>query len=159
MNTRNRPTWDETFMSIAKVVAKRSTCLRRNVGAVITKDNKLLTTGYNGAPVGLAHCTDELSCIRMEMAVPSGQRHEVCRAVHAEANAVIQAALHGVTTQGATIYVTDSPCSICARMIINAGIQRVVFDGEYPDEMTRGLLQEAGIRYEKYKGSKNKLWE
>ncbi|WP_290902673.1 dCMP deaminase family protein, partial [Ferroglobus sp.] len=119
-----RPSLDEYFMEIAKVVAKRSTCLRQNVGAVIVKDKRILSTGYNGAPMGLPHCLD-IGCLREELNVPSGERHELCRAVHAEQNAIIQAAVHGVSIKGATLYTTHQPCIMCAKMIINAGIVRV----------------------------------
>ncbi len=145
----NRPSWDETFIDVAKVVSKRSTCLRRKVGAVLVRDNKILTTGYNGAPKGLPHC-NVAGCLREKLKVPSGERHELCRAVHAEANAIIQAALHGVGTQGATMYVTVAPCSMCARMIINAGINKVIFCGDYPDSYTENLFKEADIEFIKY---------
>lgn len=144
MSKSKRPDWDEYFLEIAQVVAKRSTCLRRQVGAVIVKDRRILTTGYNGAPSGLAHC-GEIGCMRDEMGVPSGTRHEMCRALHSEMNAIIQAAQHGVSTKGATLYCTNQPCSVCARMLINAGIVKVVYIGEYPDEFAISLLQEAGV--------------
>lgn len=139
-----RPGWDEYFLEIARVVAKRSTCLRRQIGAVIVKDRRILTTGYNGAPSGLAHCL-EIGCLRDELGVPSGTRHETCRALHSEMNAVIQAAQHGVSTKGATLYCTSQPCSVCARMLINAGITRIAYTGDYPDEFAMSLLQEAGV--------------
>lgn len=140
----NRPDWDEYFLEIAQVVAKRSTCVRRQIGAVIVKDRRILTTGYNGAPSGLAHCL-EVGCLRDELGIPSGTRHEMCRALHSEMNAIIQAAQHGVSTKGATLYSTQQPCSVCARMLINAGIVRIVYTGDYPDEFAMSLLQEAGI--------------
>ena len=136
--------WDEYFLQIAEIVKTRATCLRRQVGAVITKDNRILTTGYNGAPSGVPHCL-ETGCLREQMGVPSGERHELCRALHAEQNAIIQAARVGVSTQGATIYVTLQPCSICAKMIVNAGIVRLVYQGVYPDERSLSLLREAGV--------------
>ena len=139
-----RPDWDDYFLEIARVVAKRSTCLRRKIGAVIVRDRRILTTGYNGAPSGLAHCS-ESGGIRDELKIPSGTRHEVCRALHSEMNAIIQAAQHGVSTKGATLYCTNQPCSVCSRMVINAGIVRVVFTGAYPDEFAVSLLKEAGI--------------
>lgn len=141
---RQRPDWDEYFLEIAHVVAKRSTCIRRQIGAVIVKDRRILTTGYNGAPSGLAHC-HESGCMRDELNIPSGTRHEVCRALHSEMNAIIQAAQHGVSTKGATLYCTNQPCSVCSRMLINAGITRVVYTGPYPDEFALSLLKEARI--------------
>jgi len=139
-----RPTLDEYFMEIAKVVAKRSTCLRQNVGAVIVKDKRILTTGYNGAPSGLPHCL-EIGCLREQLKVPSGERQELCRAVHAEQNAIIQAALHGISIAGATLYTTHQPCIMCAKMIINAKIVRVVYGKRYPDERGLEFLRDAGI--------------
>lgn len=131
-------------MDITKVVATRSTCLRRRVGAVIVKDKRLLTSGYNGAPQGLAHCL-EVGCLRERMKIASGERHELCRGLHAEQNAIVQAALHGVQIAGATLYCTHQPCAACAKMIINAGIRRIVFEHPYPDELARDLLGEAGV--------------
>ena len=142
-----RPSWDEYFMQIARQVATRSTCLRRHVGAVIVRDKRILTTGYNGAPSGMAHC-DVVGCLRDQLGIPSGQRQEICRGLHAEQNAIIQAALHGVSTEGATIYVTHQPCITCAKMIINAGIRRAVCASSYPDELARDMLQEAGVALE-----------
>lgn len=139
-----RPTWDQYFMRITQEVAQRSTCLRRQVGAIIVKDKRILTTGYNGAPRGLAHCLD-VGCLRDEMSVPSGERQELCRGLHAEQNAIIQAALHGVSIQGGQLYCTAQPCVLCAKMIINAGIERVVFAGDYPDGLGKSLLEEAGV--------------
>ncbi len=139
-----RPSWEEYFMEIAELVAKRSTCLRRQVGAVLVKDKHILATGYNGAPAGLPHCA-EVGCLREQRGIPSGTQHEICRGIHAEQNAIIQAALHGVSTAGGTIYCTHQPCILCAKMIINAGIERVVFAGEYPDQLSRQLLHEAGV--------------
>lgn len=139
-----RSSWDEYFMQIAEIVKTRSTCLRRQVGAVITKDNRIITTGYNGAPSGIPHCLD-IGCLREQMGVPSGERHELCRALHAEQNAIIQAANLGISTQGSTMYVTLQPCSICAKMMINAGVVRLVYQGVYPDEMSLSMLKEAGI--------------
>ncbi|MCL6629203.1 MAG: dCMP deaminase family protein [Armatimonadetes bacterium] len=129
---------------MAHVVAKRSTCVRRQVGAVIVRDRRILTTGYNGAPSGLSHCLD-VGCVRDQLGIKSGTRAEVCRALHAEMNAVIQAAQHGVSTKGATLYCTTQPCSVCSRMIINAGIVRVVYSGDYPDEFAASMLAEANI--------------
>jgi len=131
-------------MDIANVVASRSTCLRRQVGAVIVKDRRLLTSGYNGAPRGLAHC-EEVGCLRDACGVPSGERHELCRGTHAEQNAIVQAALHGVAIAGSTLYCTHHPCSACAKMAINAGIVRIVYDQGYPDSLAKRLLDEAGV--------------
>lgn len=147
----NRPTWDEYFFQIAEQVATRSTCMRRQVGAVLVKDKRLLSTGYNGAPRGISHCI-EVGCLREELGVPSGERHELCRALHAEQNAIAQAALHGVKIEGSTLYCTHQPCSLCAKMIINAGIVEVYFDEGYPDELAAGFFAEAGIRLHKIGG-------
>ena len=140
-----RKSWDEYFMEIAEIVKTRSTCLRRQVVAVIVKDNRIITTGYNGAPSGLKHCTEIGGCERERLQIPSGQRHELCRALHAEQNAIIQAAKVGVSTEGATIYITLQPCVICAKMLINAGITRIVHRGQYPDVLSQAILEEAGI--------------
>ncbi|HOI75846.1 MAG TPA: cytidine/deoxycytidylate deaminase family protein [Syntrophales bacterium] len=139
-----RPSWDEYFMDIVGVVARRSTCVRRKVGAALVRDRRILSTGYNGAPSGMAHCLDR-GCLRLEMNVPSGERHELCRGLHAEQNAIIQAALHGVSVRGATLYCTNQPCVICAKMIINAGIIRIVIRDGYQDGLAAEMLQEAGI--------------
>jgi dCMP deaminase len=139
-----RPTWDEYFMDITRVVATRSTCLRRQVGATIVKGKRLLTSGYNGAPQGLPHC-GEVGCLRQTRGIPSGERHELCRGTHAEQNAIVQAALYGVAIDGATLYCTHQPCSGCTKMIINAGIRRVVYDNAYPDELAQELMDGAGI--------------
>lgn len=144
---RKRPGWDEYFMNIAGLVATRSTCLRRSVGAVLARDRRLLSTGYNGAPSGLRHCLD-LSCFRKEHNIPSGERHELCRGLHAEQNAIIQAALHGVSVKGARLYCTTHPCSICAKMIINAGIVSVMIRNGYEDAMAADILREAGVNVE-----------
>jgi len=147
--SRRRPGWDEYFMGIVDLVAQRSTCVRRQVGAVIVKDKNILATGYNGAPRGLAHCTD-VGCLRDQLNVPSGEKHELCRGLHAEQNAVIQAAYHGVGISGATIYTATFPCVICAKMIINAGIVRVVYRERYEDRLSQQLLREAGITVEQF---------
>lgn len=145
MTTLNRPDWDEYFMEMAVLTAKRSTCLRRQVGAVIVKDKHIVATGYNGAPRGLAHCEDRGGCLRQQLGVPSGERHELCRALHAEQNAIIQAAALGNSIEGAAIYVTNQPCAICAKMIINAGIKKIFVKEGYPDEMAVEILVEAGL--------------
>ncbi len=144
-----RPTLDEYFMEIAGIVAKRSTCLRNQVGAVIVKDKRILSTGYNGAPRNLEHCLD-IGCLRQEQGIPSGERHELCRGLHAEQNAIIQAAYHGVGIQGATLYCTNHPCIICSKMIINAGINRIVYEEGYADVLAAKMLKESGIDIEKF---------
>jgi len=139
-----RPSWDEYFMQIVDVVKTRSTCLRRQVGAILVVDKHIISTGYNGPPTGLAHC-EETGCLREQLGIPSGERPELCRGVHAEQNAIIQAALHGVSTKGATLYVNASPCVMCAKMLINAGVKRIVYEEEYPDELAFRLLKEANV--------------
>ena len=140
----NRPTWEEYFMEITRLVAKRATCLRRQVGAVLVMDKRLLATGYNGAPSGLAHCL-EVGCLREEKQIPSGERHELCRGLHAEQNVIIQAAFHGIPIQGSTLYCTNLPCAICTKMLINAGIKEIIYEGGYGDTLSREMLLEAGI--------------
>ena len=140
-----RPSWDEYFMDMAVLTAKRSTCLRRQVGAVIVTDKHIIATGYNGAPRGVPHCDEKGGCLRQQLNVPSGERHELCRALHAEQNAIIQAATLGQSIEGGTIYVTNQPCVICAKMIINAGISRIVVKEGYPDELAVEILREAGL--------------
>ncbi len=139
-----RPSWDEYFLKIALDVAERSTCGRRQVGAVLVRDKRILATGYNGAPRGVPHCA-EVGCLRESLGVPSGERHELCRGVHAEMNALLQCALHGVAAAGAVLYSTATPCSLCSKMLINAGVGRVVYLGEYPDDLGRDLLAQAGV--------------
>ena len=144
-----RPSWDEYFMSIVELVKSRSTCLRRQVGALLVKDKRILATGYNGAPMGCKHCM-ELGCLRDKLGVPSGQRHEICRATHAEQNANAQAAYAGINVKDSILYVTTQPCVMCAKLAINAGISKIVFKGDYPDELSMELLKEAGVRVVKY---------
>ncbi|MBU1864317.1 MAG: cytidine/deoxycytidylate deaminase family protein [Candidatus Omnitrophica bacterium] len=139
-----RPTWDEYFIEIANIVAKRSTCIRRHVGAVIIKDKRILTTGYNGSPSGLKHCGDS-GCLREKLNIPAGERHELCRGLHAEQNAIIQASLHGVNVKDSVLYCTHQPCIICAKMIINAGIKEVIFVQGYPDDLAQQFLDEAKV--------------
>ena len=136
-------------MQMAELVRSRSSCLRRGVGAVIVKDNRVIASGYNGAPKGIAHCS-ETGCLRQQMNVPSGQRHELCRGLHAEQNAIIQAACLGVSIEGATLYCTTQPCVICTKMLINAGIKRVVISESYPDELAEKMIKEAGIQVDIY---------
>ncbi|MDD2653531.1 MAG: cytidine/deoxycytidylate deaminase family protein [Candidatus Omnitrophica bacterium] len=146
MKTKHvRPSWDEYFLEVAELVSKRATCLRRHVGAVLVKDKRILATGYNGAPSGIKHCLDDGDCLRVKLGIPSGQRHELCRGLHAEQNVLIQAALHGISTKDSILYLTNQPCIICAKMLINAGIKEIVFSDGYPDEMSRSLLKEAKI--------------
>ncbi len=145
---RTRPTWDEYFLEMATLVAKRSTCLRRNVGAVLVKDKRILATGYNGAPSGLPHCL-EIGCLRQQLGIPSGERHELCRALHAEQNALIQASLHGISVKDSILYTTTQPCVICAKMLINAGIKEIVIIEGYPDGMALDFLKQAKIKIRK----------
>lgn len=144
MQKGQRPSWDTYFMEITELVAKRSTCTRRAVGAVIVKDKRILSTGYNGAPSGVRHCL-EVGCLREQLNVASGERHELCRGIHAEQNAIIQAAYHGVSIRDADLYCTNLPCSICAKMIINAGITTIYFRDGYADALSREMLEEAGV--------------
>ncbi|MBA4369855.1 MAG: cytidine deaminase [Desulfobacterium sp.] len=144
MEKKERPDWDSYFMAITVLVSKRSTCTRRSVGAVIVKDKRILSTGYNGAPSGIEHCS-EVGCLREKLNVPSGEKHELCRGIHAEQNAIIQAAFHGVSIKGSTLYCTNQPCSICAKMIINAGIKNIFYQEGYADSMSRQMLKDADV--------------
>ncbi|MDD4272748.1 MAG: cytidine/deoxycytidylate deaminase family protein [Desulfobacter postgatei] len=139
-----RPSWDEYFMAITELVASRSTCLRRKVGAVLVKDKRILCSGYNGAPSQIPHCR-ETGCLREQLNVPSGEKHELCRGVHAEQNVIIQAAFHGIPVAGASLYCTTQPCSICAKMIINAGIKKVYFKKGYDDPLSLEMFAQAGV--------------
>ena len=143
-----RPDWDSYFMEIADIVSKRSTCIRRSVGALIVKNKQILATGYNGAPSGLKHCM-EVGCVRDQMGIASGERHELCRGLHAEQNAIIQAAYHGVTINGAHLYCTHLPCSICIKMLINSGIKKVFYLEGYPDDLSMKMIDESSILIEK----------
>ncbi|RKX68955.1 cytidine deaminase [candidate division TA06 bacterium] len=145
-----RPSWDEYFMQITEIVKERSTCLRRKVGAIIVKNKRILTTGYNGPPEGFKHCEDIGGCIRDRMGIASGQRQELSRAVHAEQNAIIQAAKMGISIEGSTLYVTNHPCVICTKMLINAGVQKIIFKDGYPDELSKQMLEEGAIEVEKF---------
>ena len=136
-------------MEITHLVARRSTCLRRQVGAVMDKDKNILATGYNGSPSGVSHCLD-VGCLREKLGIPSGERHELCRGLHAEQNAIIQAAKHGTSIEGATLYCTTMPCIICSKMIINAGIRRVVYEGGYPDQLAAEMIGESGVVTERF---------
>ncbi len=144
MEKKVRPSWDDYFLQLADLVASRSTCLRRQVGAVLVRDERIIATGYNGAPRGIQHCL-EAGCLREKMGIPSGERYELCRGVHAEQNAIINAAYYGVSTKGAILYCTNQPCLICARMIINAGIIKVVHRGNFDDDFALQFMEEAGI--------------
>jgi len=139
-----RPSWETYFMDIAMLVAKRSTCTRRSVGAVIVKDKRILSTGYNGAPSGVRHCIDT-GCLREKLNIASGERHELCRGIHAEQNAIIQAAYHGVSIKEAVLFCTNLPCSICAKMIINAGIITIYYQDGYADQMSSDMMKEASV--------------
>lgn len=145
----DRPSWDEYFMTITRQVSERSTCLRRHCGAVIVKDRRMLATGYNGTPRGLRHCA-EVGCLREQLGIASGANHELCRGIHAEQNAIIQAALHGVAIEGSTIYTTHQPCVLCAKMLINAGVSEIVFGESYPDPLSEEMLTEAGVSRRRY---------
>jgi len=144
MKKLTRPDTDEYFLKIASVVAERATCRRHHIGAVAVRDKHILATGYNGAPAGLQDCL-ELGCLRDEMKIPSGERHEICRGIHAEQNVIIQATLHGVSLEGSTIYCTHTPCVLCAKMLVNAKIKRFVSFGQYDDNSFVDLFREAGI--------------
>ena len=139
-----RPSWDQYFMDITRLVATRSTCLRRHVGAILVKERNILATGYNGVPSGISHC-DVAGCLRERLKVPSGERHELCRGLHAEQNAIIQAARHGINIDGSTLYCTTMPCIICTKMLINAGISAIIYAEGYADDLAREMLAETGI--------------
>jgi len=147
---------DEYFMAITELVAMRSTCTRRAVGAVLVKNRHILATGYNGAPKGLRHCLD-IGCLREQMGIEPGERHELCRGVHAEQNAIVQAAVFGIPIKGATLYSTLHPCVICSKMLINAGVERIIYLEGYPDDLARELLEEAGIEIVHYDGARHRL--
>jgi len=151
-----RPSWDEYFITIAYLVSTRSTCLRRKVGALIVKNRRILATGYNGTPSNIKHC-DETGCLRDELKIPSGERHELCRGLHAEQNVLLQAALYGISLQDTVLYCTNQPCIICAKMIINAGIKEVVIMDGYPDKMAQEFLKEAGIKVRKIESQNLKM--
>jgi dCMP deaminase len=148
----SRPQWHEYFMGITELVATRATCIRRKVGAVLVKDKRILCTGYNGAPAGISHCR-ETGCLRKQLDVPSGEKHELCRGVHAEQNAIIQAAYHGVSVRGSILYCTNLPCSICTKMVINAGIEKVYYRNGYDDPMAFEMFYQAGVALVEMKSS------
>jgi dCMP deaminase len=145
-----RPSYDEYFMEMAHVVAKRSTCLRRKVGAILVKEKHILSTGYNGAPKGLKHCS-ETGCLRENMNIPSGERHELCRGLHAEQNAIIQAAVFGVSIKGSVLYCTSTPCVVCVKMLINAGVTEIIYAGDYPDDLAKRMLEESTLKIKRFK--------
>ncbi|DAC72307.1 MAG TPA: cytidine deaminase [Thermoplasmata archaeon] len=145
-----RPTYDEYFMEMAHVVAKRSTCLRRKVGAILVKDKHILSTGYNGAPKGLKHCS-ETGCLRENLNIPSGERHELCRGLHAEQNAIIQAAVFGVSIKGSVLYCTNTPCVVCVKMLINAGVTEITYAGDYPDDLAKIMMDESNLKIKRFK--------
>jgi dCMP deaminase len=144
MHNNERPPWDTYFMDIAALVAQRATCIRRQVGAVLVRDRRIITTGYNGVPSGIKHCS-EVGCLRESLGIPSGERHELCRGLHAEQNAIIQAALYGVSLEGTTLYCTNQPCSICSKMLINVKVEKIIIQAGYADELAAEMLSQAGI--------------
>lgn len=151
-----RPSWDEYFMDIARLVARRSTCLRRKVGAIVVRDKRILATGYNGAPSGVPHCL-EAGCLREKMGIPSGERHELCRGLHAEQNVIIQAAYHGVSIKGATLFCTNLPCSICSKMLINAGIHDIKYLEGYADPLAEDMMKASGVRLTQISEAKDEM--
>ena len=144
IDTDLRPSWPEYFLAITELVAQRSTCCRRKVGAILVRDKRIIATGYNGAPTKVRHCL-EVGCLREQLHIPSGERHELCRGLHAEQNAIIQAALHGVSVENATVYCTNMPCSICSKMLINAQVKAIYYLDGYADSLAESMLAEAGI--------------
>lgn len=144
MSETDRPSWDDYFARITVLVASRATCVRRKVGAILVLEKRILATGYNGAPQGLAHCL-EIGCLREKQGIPSGERHELCRGIHAEQNVIIQAARYGISIVGSTLYCTNLPCVICTKMLINSGVKKICYGDGYPDELSFGMLEEAGI--------------
>ncbi len=151
--SESRPSWEEYFVSITELVSQRSTCTRRKVGAILVKDKQIIATGYNGAPANVSHCLD-VGCLREQQGIPSGERHELCRGSHAEQNAIIQAAVHGVSIEGATLYCTHMPCSICSKLLINARIDKIYYLEGYPDDLSNLLLGEAEISIEQVERKK-----
>ncbi|MCK4226242.1 cytidine/deoxycytidylate deaminase family protein [candidate division WOR-3 bacterium] len=141
----SRPSWDEYFMQITELVASRATCLRRKVGAVLVRNKRILTTGYNGPPSGIEHCEKRGGCMRDELDIPSGERMELSRAIHAEQNAIIQAAKMGISIENSTLYVSTHPCFTCAKMLINAGVKKIIYKEGYPDSFAEEILKEAGV--------------
>jgi len=152
-----RPSWDAYFMEIARVVSSRSNCLRRKIGALLIKDKRILATGYNGPPSGMKHC-DEVGCMRNKMNIPSGERHELCRGLHAEQNVIIQGALHGFSIKDSVLYATHQPCILCAKMLINAGVKGIIIQDNYPDSRAMDFLTEAGITVKIWKEDGKVEW-
>jgi dCMP deaminase len=148
-----RPSYEEYFMEMAHVVSKRSTCKRRSVGAILVKDKHILSTGYNGAPKGIKHCSEE-GCLREKLNVPSGERHEICRGLHAEQNAIIQASVFGISIKDSVLYCTNTPCVVCAKMLINAGVKEIVYSGDYPDELAKKMLTDSMIKIRNFNNKK-----
>ncbi|MEJ2568593.1 MAG: cytidine/deoxycytidylate deaminase family protein [candidate division WOR-3 bacterium] len=146
----SRPSWHEYFMQITELVSTRATCLRRKVGAIIVRDRRILTTGYNGPPENIIHCEERGGCLRDKLKIPSGQRMELSRAIHAEQNAIIQAAKVGISIKDSTLYVTTHPCFTCAKMLINAGVKEIIYKDGYPDEFAKEILEEAGVKVVKF---------
>jgi dCMP deaminase len=149
MTKNTRPSIDEYFMKMAHLAAERSTCLRRKVGAVITKDKRVLSTGYNGAPKGIPHC-EEVGCLREKLDVPTGERHELCRGVHAEQNAIIQAAVFGTSIKDGKIYTTNHPCVVCTKLLINANITEIIYDDDYIDELAKEVLAQSNVKVRRF---------
>lgn len=147
-----RPTWDEIFMDLARLVARRSTCLRRQVGAVLVRDHRAIALGYNGPPSGLPHCAEKGGCLREQLGVPSGQRQEICRALHAEQNVILQLAITGLSGRDSILYVTHFPCFTCAKMLVQLGVLEVIYAEGYPDEFSRDLFEEAGVPCRQFTG-------
>ena len=149
--------WDHRFMEMARLVASWSSCFNegRAIGAVIVRDKRVITTGYNGAPAGMKTCKERGECLRRKLGIPSGTRAEICYAIHAEQNAIIQAAKLGISIQDATMYITHQPCSMCARMIANAGIKRAVYEQGYPDDFALGFFEQTGVALERYQEEDN----
>ncbi len=150
MGENSRPTIDEYFMEMAHLASSRSTCLRRKVGAVIVKNKRVLSTGYNGAPRGLPHC-EEVGCVREKQNIPTGERHELCRGVHAEQNAIIQAAVFGTSIEGGKIYTTNHPCVVCVKLLINSNITEIIYDDDYIDELAKEVLSQSKVKVRRYK--------
>jgi len=151
-----RPSYDDYFIEMAYIVSKRSTCIRRKVGAILVKDKHILSTGYNGAPKGHKHCSI-MGCLREKTNVPSGERHEICRGLHAEQNVIIQAAVFGIQIKNSVLYCTNTPCVVCAKMLINAGVKEIIFSGDYPDDLAKQILEESNIKLRKLKNKNNKI--
>jgi dCMP deaminase len=149
MTKNTRPSIDEYFMKMAHLASERSTCLRRKVGAVITKEKRVLSTGYNGAPKGLPHC-EEVGCVRENLDVPTGERHELCRGVHAEQNAIIQAAVFGTSIKDGKIYTTNHPCVVCAKLLINANITEIIYDDDYIDKLAKEVLAQSNVKVRRF---------